>query len=169
MEQCSKYAQKTGSNNSMKQQWAIGWYALTSFSVLLIDRVTKHMVLMYLVKPYKVSRFISLELIFNRGISWGFFHSYSDAVFAAVSIGIALVTCVLAYYAYARWQTGHIILGEVMVVAGSISNLIDRAVYGGVVDFVHCAAYGWSWPVFNVADFCIVIGAAVMIASNLAE
>ncbi len=49
----------------------------------------------------------------------------------------------------------------VLVLAGGIGNLIDRVLYGYVIDFLY---FKWiNFPVFNFADCCLVIGAALML------
>jgi signal peptidase II len=72
------------------------------------------------------------------------------------------VTLFLGSYAYHRWHDNKIIIGEVIVLAGGISNLIDRALYQGVIDFIALSWGPLSWPVFNVADVCIVFGVFLM-------
>jgi signal peptidase II len=54
-------------------------------------------------------------------------------------------------------------LALVMIVAGAIGNLIDRSLYGYVVDFLHVYYQQWHYPVFNIADCAITIGAALLI------
>ena len=52
-----------------------------------------------------------------------------------------------------------------VILAGAVGNLIDRLVYGEVIDFldVHLTA-GYTWPTFNIADSCIVVGVGLLIA-----
>jgi signal peptidase II len=45
-----------------------------------------------------------------------------------------------------------------LVLGGSLSNLVDRLWYKAVLDFIELYIGPYSWPVFNVADVCIVIG-----------
>ena len=61
-------------------------------------------------------------------------------------------------FTFKKWQQHTSILAELAVLAGAISNIIDRYLYGGVVDFIHAHLGGWSWPIFNVADMAIVLG-----------
>lgn len=56
-----------------------------------------------------------------------------------------------------------------MVMGGAIGNVIDRLRFGAVVDFIHAHAYGWSWPVFNIADALIDCGVAILIIDNLRD
>jgi signal peptidase II len=66
-------------------------------------------------------------------------------------------------YAYHQYLCGNSIIGEVCVVTGSLSNLIDRVVYHGVIDFIILSYNDFSWPVFNIADTIIVLGVGIMI------
>jgi len=50
-----------------------------------------------------------------------------------------------------------------LVLAGAIGNLIDRSVYGYVIDFLHVYYQNWHYPAFNIADSAICIGAALLI------
>lgn len=52
---------------------------------------------------------------------------------------------------------------EILVFAGAISNLVDRVLYGAVLDFIELYVGRWSWPVFNVADSLIVCGVIGML------
>jgi len=79
---------------------------------------------------------------------------------------IAFVTVVILFlilYTYRRYKQSQVVVGELLVITGSISNLVDRIIYGGVIDFVALSYKSWTWPVFNVADMGIVIGAGLMI------
>ena len=54
-------------------------------------------------------------------------------------------------------------LGLALVIGGAIGNLIDRAVYGYVVDFLLFYYREWSYPAFNVADSAITCGVALIL------
>ncbi len=138
-------------------------YGFVALLVLLFDRVSKWYVVQHVQAPIEINPFLSFELAFNRGISWGMFHGSSSLMFAVVTIIISIVTFFVAVAVYAGWRENEIVLGEIMVVAGSIGNLIDRAWYGGVVDFILLHYRDWHWPLFNIADMAIVCGVAIMI------
>ena len=57
-----------------------------------------------------------------------------------------------------------------LILGGAVGNLIDRVLYGAVVDFVHVwvkiGGRTWSWPDFNVADASITVGALLLIANE---
>jgi lipoprotein signal peptidase len=54
-----------------------------------------------------------------------------------------------------------------LILGGVIGNLYDRLVFGGVRDFLH--VYRFGWPVFNVADCCLVVGAGLLIVQPAIE
>jgi signal peptidase II len=126
--------------------------------ILLADRITKMLALAYCATERVISPFASCILTFNRGISWGMLHDSCEGVFWAVTVMIACITAYLAYIMIERLRAGDPALGYVCVVAGSVSNLIDRVMYGAVIDFISHSFWGWQSPVFNVADIYIVCG-----------
>lgn len=50
-----------------------------------------------------------------------------------------------------------------LILGGAIGNLIDRLIYGYVIDFFDVYYQTWHWPVFNIADSAITIGAVLML------
>lgn len=142
----------------------LAWnYKFLFLSIIFLDRFSKWYAMQQWQVPLQINQFLTFELAYNRGISWGMFHSSSDLVFVLVSIVIGVVTFLVAGTAWIRFMNGQSIIGELLVVAGSTSNLIDRVLYGGVVDFILLSYGEWSWPVFNFADMAIVLGVFVMI------
>lgn len=146
----------------MKDRRILLYGALFSF-FFLIDRITKYGVLSLCSHACRVSRYLSFEIFYNRGISWGLLHGNNNGAFVLMTIVIALLTLMFAWYAMTRFYDGRLIIGEVMILAGSISNIIDRIVYRGVLDFVDISYNGCHWPLFNGADVSIVFGVIVMI------
>lgn len=138
-------------------------YGLLAMGIFLLDRVTKWMALVYLQGEYRINNLISFDLVMNRGISWSMFHSTSQAVFILLSCMITAIIVFLAHYTLMRWHQGELIIGEVLTLAGAISNLIDRVWYGGVIDFIQLSVGSWNFPVFNGADIFIVTGIGIMV------
>ncbi len=56
-----------------------------------------------------------------------------------------------------------------LVLAGAAGNMIDRFRLGYVIDFIHFQAGSFDFPVFNVADSCVVIGAALLVLASLRD
>ena len=101
----------------------------------------------------------------NRGALFGIGNSESAAegwnnFFAVVSLSAAVF---ILFWA-SRTNVAHdrflnVALG--LILGGTLGNLYDRVVFGGVRDFLHWYA-GYSWPDFNIADSCLVCGAGVL-------
>jgi len=56
-----------------------------------------------------------------------------------------------------------------MIIGGAVGNIIDRFIYGAVVDFIHLHAWGYSFYVFNVADSAITVGAVLLLFDGLRD
>ena len=138
------------------------FYAFIATFIIALDQIIKYQIMNYL-PHYKVDQFLSIDLVFNRGISWGLLHSESATVFAFVNSAILFVIGSLFVHAIIRMRKQHSIVGEVMVFAGAISNYIDRYCFQGVVDFISLSYQDYYFPVFNVADMFIVSGVALML------
>lgn len=142
-------------------------YWLVGLVVFCADRATKSMALAWLSDvSYQFNSFISFELVINRGISWGMFHSLSSAVFVIVSCAIAVVTMMVCWHALYFFRRELPVFGHVCIIAGSLSNLIDRVCYFGVIDFIVLSYNSVSWPVFNIADAAIVCGVGILLLQN---
>ena len=104
---------------------------------------------------------ITLHLTFNRGVSFSLLASDSALGFWLLTSVLALAIAAFAWIAYVQWRAkAPAALGYVFVTAGGASNLVDRLLYGGVVDFIDCHVGTWHWPTFNLADMFIMGGVA---------
>lgn len=138
-------------------------YAFVAVILFCIDRATKYIALEYCAQEtVSINQFLSYELVFNRGISWGLFDTHNALLFLLVSLSIALVTLCVGYHAYHLYRHNFSITGHVLILVGSLSNIIDRIYYGGVIDFILLSYKHYSWPVFNVADMAIVMGVIII-------
>ncbi|PIS02540.1 MAG: signal peptidase II [Chlamydiae bacterium CG10_big_fil_rev_8_21_14_0_10_42_34] len=94
----------------------------------------------------------SLNYIVNTGAAWGMFAGYSGLLFAIRT----LIILGLVFFVPKRFPIW-------LVVTGAIGNAIDYCLYGHVVDFLHFTFWGYSFPIFNVADSCITIGVLALL------
>jgi len=136
---------------------------LIPFIVITVDRITKYFALAHCRGGCSLNSFLSLDLTFNRGISWGIFNHTTNAAFLAVTTLVLIITIGLVAYTIRCWHAGAPIWAELLVLGGSFSNLFDRFFHGGVVDFILISYGNYSWPMFNFADICIVLGVGAMV------
>jgi len=143
---------------------AAGWFALAAV-LLIADRLSKLAVLEAFApgERLELTGFFNLVLVFNRGAAFSFLADaagWQTLLFAAIAIGAALVVSWLILRSPGRRL---LCTGLALILGGAIGNLVDRLLYGHVVDFVDLHAFGWHWPAFNVADSGITVGAGLVI------
>ena len=123
---------------------------------LLIDRATKVWALAALPEhPRSLAKYFWLTYVENTGAAFGMFQNGNALL---IVVMIAVITFIvwswrdIAHYGkIAQW-------GGVLILTGAIGNLYDRITLGFVVDFLDFRV----WPVFNVADSCITVGAVLV-------
>lgn len=130
-------------------------FYLVAILVVVIDQITKAIVRGAIPIGESLTLipgFVYLTHIANSGAAFGILQNYRAIFFVAAAIVIGLIF----YFqrTLAKDNRGmNLLLGLVM--GGAIGNLIDRVAIGAVTDFVDFR----FWPVFNVADSAIVVGA----------
>jgi len=129
--------------------------------IIAVDQLTKRWVLS-LSSPYIINEMLSFQVTINRGISWGILNDTPLWKLYFVTTTVLFITFFLCLYTLRRAQAGKPIWGELCVIAGSLSNSIDRFVHGGVIDFIVLQKGSWMWPSFNIADASIVFGVLCM-------
>lgn len=143
--------------------WRLWWLMLL---VLVADQVTKQVVIanMQLFDSIDLLPFFKLTYVRNYGAAFSFL---SDAggwqrwFFTLIAV---VISCVLAVWLARNSKTQlKLNLALSLVLAGAIGNLIDRSIYGYVIDFLHLYYQNWHYPAFNIADSAICIGAALLI------
>lgn len=135
-------------------------------NLLLVDQVVKALALQRLRGglPIEVCPFLNLAYVENRGCAWGMLqgHVWPLAVFAAIALALLLWK---RRSVFPSGLTGFVT--ENLLYAGIIGNLIDRVRLGFVVDMFD---FHWGvhhFPCFNVADSCITVAAALLVAASL--
>jgi signal peptidase II len=149
-------------------------YYLIAVLVILLDQVTKRLVLSYLtggtVVPI-IPEFFRLVRVENRGMAFGMFSDSSSSwslylliLISASAIGF-LTTMIWKIDANER-RLG---VALALILGGAAGNLMDRLVYGHVIDFLDFYLTRYHWPAFNVADSVILIGAVALLLDLFAE
>jgi signal peptidase II len=112
---------------------------------------------------------IYFRLVFNRGMSWGILNSETSWLFIFVTLLICGITLWLLQYTISKYQSGLSIFPECLVLLGSLSNIFDRFMYQGVIDFIVVDFGSWIFPIFNLADCAIVFGVFLIFLNLLLE
>ncbi|MCY3885907.1 MAG: signal peptidase II [Gammaproteobacteria bacterium] len=138
------------------------WIVLSLF-VLALDQVSKMLAVdMLSFTPTQLLPFLSLTLACNTGAAFSIFEGHSE-ILAALGIFFAIffVFLIIRLPENRRLEG----LAYSLILAGAVGNVIDRLTRGCVVDFIHVHWNQWSFPIFNLADSAITIGAALWIFS----
>ena len=149
------------------------WYrgalgGLVAAGVIVADQLTKSWALQHTYPPRHVFASLWLELTFNTGAAFGL----GKGVTPVVEAGVILLVAGLLVGARRTVRRGSLseALAIGLLVGGALSNLADRLVRhipghpGAVVDWIEVAQVGGHqyWPVFNVADASVVVGAIIL-------
>jgi len=145
-------------------QWL--WISLL---VIVLDQASKLLAEVYLTQqPLAVMPLFNLTLRYNEGAAFSFLSNaggWQRWFFITLSgvISIALVIWLFRLKRQQRLQTTAIAL----VLGGAIGNLIDRSLYGHVIDFIDVYWGQHHWPAFNIADSAITVGAILLILDSI--
>ncbi|MFL2815438.1 MAG: signal peptidase II [Alphaproteobacteria bacterium] len=142
---------------------------ISSSSVFLIDLLSKNKIISIfkdgVVEKIYVNEYLDFILVFNTGISYGLFSGGGDfQKWILISLSILIVIFLLSFI-----RNESSILSKLsisFIIGGALGNVLDRFIYGAVVDFISLHAKGFSWYIFNIADMFIVIGVILFILSQ---
>jgi signal peptidase II len=141
--------------------------------VIVLDQISKHAIVRNLTEFDEIVLLpvLSIVRLHNEGAA---FSILSDAsgwqrwFFTLLGIAVSIGIFVWLRRLPARGQ--HVLAaGLAFVLGGALGNVIDRVMWGHVIDFIRVHYGGWSFPAFNVADSAITVGAALIILDNVLE
>lgn len=130
-----------------------------------IDQFTKFLIShnMHLMDSIDViPGFFSIMYVQNKGAAWSMLEGkinffYIVAIFALIVM--------LGFYKHQQNKT--IRLSLVLMMSGTVGNLIDRIAFKHVVDFLSFNIFGYDFPVFNVADIMLVVGVIIIFINEM--
>ena len=131
--------------------------------LILADQLTKYYVSSEFILGESrefLNGFINLTYIHNRGGAWGMLYGKTYILLPVTLVIMAL--CIALYVKYGK-KSRLLLWAVSLVMSGGIGNMLDRVFrQGNVVDFLHFEFFP-SFPVFNIADCAIVVGAGLLI------
>ncbi len=142
-----------------------------SACVILLDQATKLAIVnsFELYDSNYVFAYLNLTRLHNTGAAFSFLAGASGWqrwFFMFLGIGVSVFIMAWLRGLPPRGQ-GWLSAGLALILGGALGNVIDRAVYGHVVDFLHFHYGDWYFPAFNVADSAITAGAICLIIDAL--
>ena len=145
-------------------------YALFSAVIalgIILDQLSKILTVKFI--PFCgdipiIKNFFSLTYITNEGAAWGMF---DDARWVFMSVSTVAIIGMLIYLYLGFAQNTLYEISLAIIISGGIGNMIDRIALGHVVDMLHAVFI--NFPVFNVADSFVCIGAGMLILAMVLD
>ena len=130
---------------------------------LVLDQLIKYLVEQHLPfqQAVRILPNLALYRTWNEGVAFSFLSDMSG--WAIVLMRLAIVAFIFWWWRSSEHPSAWSHLGFCMVVAGAFGNIVDRLLYGHVVDYILFHTETWSFAVFNLADSFITIGAGCVI------
>ena len=107
-----------------------------------------------------INNLLSILLVHNTGAAFSILSG--NQVFLVIIGILALVALLLFVYQGYNYSDYEIFAYSLLFV-GILGNLIDRIFYGYVIDFISLTFVGYNFPIFNIADMCIVASVILII------
>ena len=155
----------------LKNNTSLRWLWITAI-FLIIDQISKQWVTgsMELYQSINVLPFFDITYAQNHGAAFSFLADqggWQRWFFTA----IAAIASVVFLVWLTRIPKEQPILAASLacMLSGAVGNLIDRSLYGYVIDFLDFYVNDYHWPTFNVADSIIFVGAALMIIDSFMQ
>ena len=146
----------------------VPWLGIATI-VILFDQITK----ITIAKTFAygqvkaITGFFNLTLVYNKGAAFSFLAAESGWQ-RYLFTGLGLVAALVILFLLKRHAGQRLFCWALaLILGGAIGNVIDRLLYGHVIDFLDFYAGGWHFPAFNIADSAICVGAALFILDEL--
>ncbi len=138
------------------------WWFVLSLMIVITDQASKLLVIENLSLYQRIPLLSILDLVrlHNTGAAFSFLadaSGWQNWLFTGVAVVVSLV---IVWWLMTLPRRGRVVLatGLALVLGGAIGNVIDRSLYGYVVDFILFHYESWSYPAFNIADSAICVG-----------
>jgi len=150
--------------NALKKFFTVNKTAvIIVMAVLALDRITKELTLI-LLRPRgyaEIFRWLRLTYVENTGMAFGLFHNAN--LFLLIVMVAVVIFIIRSWKELTALRPPLGLLGVSLILGGAAGNVYDRITLGFVVDMIDFRV----WPVFNVADSAICVGAALLVFAML--
>lgn len=139
------------------------WVAVV---VLIVDQCTKMLAdaMLAMHQSVELLPFLALRKAYNTGAAFSFLGDASGwQRWFFIILALAVIVILLAWLRRLPPGDTQVRLALVLILGGAAGNMIDRVVYGHVIDFIDLFYGSWHYPTFNVADSAIFIGACLLL------
>ncbi len=134
-------------------------------SVIILDQITKYMIIhnLKLHQAIPITGFFNITYIKNTGVVFGIMSNMKQSIPPILFVVINIIAIIILILWLLKpdnniWMN----MGISLIIGGAFGNLMDRLVYGGVIDFLDFHIGKCHWPAFNIADTAITIGTILL-------
>ena len=134
---------------------------IISFIILVIDIISKRLVIGNLIDGESISiidNFFRITYAENTGVAFSMIEGYVGFIIIMTVIVIMMIFKYVKSNNISKYEE----IGYSFILGGAIGNLLDRVIYGYVIDFLDFNIFGYDFPIFNIADTFIVIGVLIL-------
>jgi len=135
---------------------------IIALTVIALDQITKYLIVSSLSQyaTIEVFPFLNIVNIRNTGAAFGMFRGLGSGFFILISAAAIIFVTIL------MMKNAYNLFGLSLILGGAVGNLIDRLVYGKVVDFIDVFVGNFHWPAFNVADSSLTVGIGIILLTS---
>ncbi|AHK43198.1 MULTISPECIES: signal peptidase II [Ensifer] len=136
---------------------------------LAADQLIKYLVESYL--PFNEAVPVVPMLALYRTYNYGVAFSMLSGMEGWFIVGMRLVVVAFVLWLWRRTPKDRFFahFGYALIIAGALGNLVDRLIFGYVIDYILFHTQTWSFAVFNLADSFITVGAGAIILDELLQ
>ena len=133
--------------------------SIISFLIIVIDRVVKIIVNKYIPLNKSISVIKNVFYLTNVHNEGAAFSIMTGLRYILIFLSVAFLIFII-YYMYKKKKYN---IEFALIIGGLLGNLIDRIIFGYVIDYIGVIIFKYYFPIFNIADALIVIGAIILL------
>ncbi len=137
---------------------------LLSFIIIFLDQLIKILIDNFLHADIIVIKdFLNIIKVYNTGAAFSIF---TDQRIFLIVISLIMLFIIIKFIKDYK-ENFRNVLAFSLVIGGLVGNLIDRIIYGHVIDYIAFSFGNYNFPVFNLADIAIVVGVGLLFIATL--
>lgn len=136
---------------------------IIAFMAFILDFVSKFIIthiLSFNDSIMVIKNFFYISLVKNTG---GAFSIFTGSTFLLIVISFLILLGIFTYIYKNNIRNKVSLLGFGLLIGGAMGNLFDRIYYGYVIDYLDFKLFGYGYPIFNLADSFVVMGAIILL------
>ena len=107
-----------------------------------------------------IKDFFYITYVRNTGAAWSIFEGKT---LGRIVVSLIIISFIIYYISKNSPKNKVEVVGYSLVLGGAFGNLLDRIIYGYVVDFLDFYIFGYDYPIFNLADSFIFVGVVILV------